>query len=411
VVKLAHNDTIADALALLAEKNILAAPVRAHQKKFHDVSPTQSASDMSLTPLTSTCQVMVYPVTTTASGDSDVASSIGVDEDDEHGHQETMIGWADVRELLRAFVVTHANKLALITGVHAWDSALDAVAADFVRRKLVSVCGDDGQLLPQSDSDSMSLLTAVTTGFLSTGGEERTLTPRSAAKANSVSMAPVNAAAVASLTDNWTASGDGDGGAGPGGAQPTTNSSTNAVVVHRVALFRGGHICGILSQSDVMAYLWRHHGELLPPSLASSPLPTLGFATGRRVVCVTPTTPAHAAFTTMFSYNVSGVGVVGPDERLVANLSASDLRRLQPDNFRLLALPVEAFLNEMQAQGRYPMTVPPTAPFLEIVRLLGGGHKGLRLHRVYICDEHGRPVGVVTATDVLRTLVRLETDG
>jgi len=65
----------------------------------------------------------------------------------------------------------------------------------------------------------------------------------------------------------------------------------------------------------------------------------------------------------------------------------------------------------MQVEGRYPMTVPPTSPFREIVRLLGGGHKGLRLHRVYICDEHGRPVGVVTATDVLRTLVRLETDG
>jgi hypothetical protein len=44
VVKLAHNDTIADALALLAEKNILAAPVRAQQKKFHDVLPAQSAS-------------------------------------------------------------------------------------------------------------------------------------------------------------------------------------------------------------------------------------------------------------------------------------------------------------------------------------------------------------------------------
>ena len=357
-------------------------------------------------------QVMVYPVTTTASGDSDVASSIGVDEDDAHGHTETMVGWADVRELLRAFVVTHANKLALVTGVHAWDSALDAVASDFVRRKLVSVCGDDGQLLPQADTDTMTLLTAVTEGFLSTGGEERTLTPRSAAQCNASSQHLSNNATVAPLGD-WTSSeghGGGGGGAGTFGAEQRSTQGGGAVV-HRVALFRGGHICGILSQSDVMAYLWRHHAELLPPRLASTSLPELGFATGRRVVCVTPTTPAHAAFTTMFSYNVSGVGVVDANERLVANLSASDLRRLQPDNFRVLSLPLDAFLDEMQAPGRHPVTVAPSATLLEVVRLLGGGGGTGRLHRVYICDAGGRPVGVITATDVLRMLVRLETEG
>ncbi len=107
-------------------------------------------------------------------------------------------------------------------------------------------------------------MTRASAGFLSTGGDERTLTPRS--------------------------------GGGGGGSSP---------VVHRLALFKDGHISAILSQSDIMSYL-AQHAELLGPELARATVDELGFASGRRVVCVTPGTPTHAAFTIMFSHSVSG---------------------------------------------------------------------------------------------------------
>ena len=283
-------------------------------------------------------------------------------------HTQPPRSWADVRWILRSFVVTHAAKLAAVPDIASWDSALDAVATDFLSRKLVNVCGDDGQLMPAAASEDMSLFSAIVDGFLSvgTGGEERTLTPRS-----------------------------GGSPRGSGGSE----------VVHRVALFRQGKVTSILSQSDCMTCLFRHP-ELLGAQLWAAKVSELGFL-GRRTVCVEPHTPAHAAFAVMFGHGVSGVGVVGHNEELIANLSASDLRTLT--NFRVLALPVLDFLDRAaEGQGTRrgpPVAVTPDTPFSSVLQMLGGG--GPRVHRVYI-THNGKPVGVITATDVLKLLVRLE---
>ncbi len=77
--------------------------------------------------------------------------------------QETMLGWADVREILREFVTTNAERLQYVSDVSKWSAALDDVARDFCSRKLVNVTGDDGQLMPQLHAE-MSLLSAVTDG-------------------------------------------------------------------------------------------------------------------------------------------------------------------------------------------------------------------------------------------------------
>ena len=309
-------------------------------------------------------------------------------------HARSPVGWADVREILKAFVMTHAEKLACVSDPAGWDAALDAVAADFVQRKLVNVTGDDGQLVHSLSSD-MSLLSAVTEGFLSTGGCERTLTPRSGGYGPS---------------------------AGSNGA-PSGPPGRRGGVVHRLALFKHGTISSILSQSDCMGYL-AQHASLLGP-LASASLASLGFVTGREVVCVAPETPTHAAFATMFASHVSAVGVTGPDGTMVANLSASDLRRLQPNNFRVLALPVSDFLASLAAGhsagsaislakaaaagavggANAPVTVSPDSPFLGVLELLGSQKP--RVHRVYLCEK-GVPVGVITATDVLRMLADKE---
>jgi CBS domain-containing protein len=341
--------------------------------------------------------------------------------------QETMIGWADVRDILREFITVNAQVLSCVSEVSKWTAKLDVVAAEFCARKLVNVTGDDGQLLPQLHA-GMTLLQAVTegasprsdcpaaallrvaharlhaAGFLSTGGaDERTLTPRS--------------------------------GGAAGGQQS---------VVHRIAFFSHGQISSILSQSDIMTYLYRH-SELLGAELARASVDSLGFASGKRVVCVTPNTPTHAAFAVMFSNHVSAVGVVAPgSEELIANLSASDMRcvrlcravpltrarhsrlrlrlqqchvisRLEPRHFSVLALPVAEFLADASGQAvagiapaqrggsflefarqsagvRAPVAITPATPFLRVLELLGGTKP--RIHRVYV-TEAGRPIGVV----------------
>jgi len=56
--------------------------------------------------------------------------------------------------------------------------------------------------------------------------------------------------------------------------------------------------------------------------------------------------PAIEAFAEMCKHKVSGVGVVsdGDGDELIAILSASDLRCIQPEHFGMLGLPVAEFL-------------------------------------------------------------------
>ena len=285
--------------------------------------------------------------------------------DDETAQTETLIGWADVQDILRDFIVPNTPRLAQLT---RWDAAIEAVAQSFCSRRLLVVTGEDGGLLPQVNAE-MSLQEAVTSGFLSVGGAgEYTLTPRSRG-------------AEAEVGDAYES----------GGAVPPTRA------VHRLALFAGGKIRSIVSQSDVMRFLY-HHSEQLG-AVARETVDALGFVSaGKQVLCVAPDTPAFAAFNLMYANSLSAVGIVDASEALVGTLSASDVRRLQPHTFSTLVLPVTDFLSAQapaaQAGLRPPLAVSPSTPFLRVLELLGGSP---RIHRVYITDVRGRPVGVVRA--------------
>jgi L-aspartate semialdehyde sulfurtransferase len=48
------------------------------------------------------------------------------------------------------------------------------------------------------------------------------------------------------------------------------------------------------------------------------------------------------------------------------------------------------------------VTTSPTAPLSELARMMTGG----RIHRIPVVDERGRPVGIVSTTDVLAAVAR-----
>jgi CBS-domain-containing membrane protein len=51
-----------------------------------------------------------------------------------------------------------------------------------------------------------------------------------------------------------------------------------------------------------------------------------------------------------------------------------------------------------------PVTARTTTPMRELARMMLDAH----IHRVVIVDEHNRPVGIVSSTDVLAAVARLE---
>ena len=108
-------------------------------------------------------------------------------------------------------------------------------------------------------------------------------------------------------------------------------------------------VTAIMSQLDIVRFLHRHSEAL--NHLRDMTLTELGLLTRREVVTAPWDSSALECFKLMTEHKVSAVGVVDREGELVANLSASDLRRLDERSFRLLALPVAEFISRRKGDA------------------------------------------------------------
>lgn len=179
-------------------------------------------------------------------------------------------------------------------------------------------------------------------------------------------------------------------------------------------MFARGRVVDILSQSDVVGYLCEKLETL--PSLRQCRVSDLEVGTSwSDMVFVTSEMPAIDVLSMMSSKGLTSLAIVAHDSvespravergRLEGNLSTSDFRGLQPHEFRQLALPVKEFLaarsklrTQMKARQRKNLvSVPEQATVQQVLEMLAKH----RIHRVYTVNEYGRAMGVITLTDVL----------
>jgi CBS domain-containing protein len=227
----------------------------------------------------------------------------------------------------------------------------------------------------------------------------------------------------------------------PGSTQPgwdatkasgatVTTVPRRAIACHRVAIYRLDYdpavrddtmcIDAVLSQSDVIRLLNKHLddlGDVTSKSLhdiglggdwddGSDPGAGAGVVPGDEVTCVLPTASALEAFSLMNAWGLSAVGVVSePRGPLVDCLSVSDLRGVKAGDFTSL----DASVSEFRKRGRMaganpidpaPVTVRPDADLGEVIsKMCDRG-----VHRVFVTDLEGRPVRMITPTDILRSI-------
>jgi len=168
--------------------------------------------------------------------------------------------------------------------------------------------------------------------------------------------------------------------------------------VHRVAVFSAdGRVRHVISQSDVVRFIVKHIDQL--GVLKDEPVESFGWASAH-VLCVLEETRASEAFRQMILHGVSSVGITrAKDGAVVGNLSASDLRGLQTKDFVRFASSAINFIS----QPPRVFTCKKYHTLEHLLRMLVDTH----VHRVYIVDEHQRPTGIVTLTDILRLVMRL----
>jgi len=178
---------------------------------------------------------------------------------------------------------------------------------------------------------------------------------------------------------------------------------------HRIGVFEEAAdgkltVVGIISQSDVLRALLEDHDSLGEVGLRS--VEAL-FGT-KPVLCVPCDMPTIAAFALMHNTDVSGVGIVAEAGHLIGNISVSDLRAIRTAAcFDRLGRPVDQFAKEAGLEHG-PLTPGAAMPQVVTVGLADnlltvmGKLVEHSLHRIYVVDGEGLPIGVVTITDILR---------
>jgi len=171
--------------------------------------------------------------------------------------------------------------------------------------------------------------------------------------------------------------------------------------IHRVPVMDdAGAIINILSQSDITQFM--ADNKRLWSSLGHKTVEQLSLGTDT-VICMSQHACAIHAFYLMSFNKVTAVAVVDSDEKLVANISASDIRGLTQEKFGMLLLPITEFFAKLTgAKFKSALSVKKTSKLSDVIHLL----MTYKVHRVWLVDDAERPIGLISITDVMKMLVR-----
>uniref|UniRef100_A0A7S1CIJ7 CBS domain-containing protein n=1 Tax=Bicosoecida sp. CB-2014 TaxID=1486930 RepID=A0A7S1CIJ7_9STRA len=205
---------------------------------------------------------------------------------------------------------------------------------------------------------------------------------------------------------------------------------------HRVFVSRGesSDLVNIITQSHVVDLLGQHAKKTREMTeVADKTLEELGMVKAPgTLIKAKVTDEAFSAFEKMKEHKVSAVPVVDEEGHIVGNISNRDIRVLVHSSsvYKQIHSPLHHFLAEVKGsvvdadeagagsdgedRGAKPsvlaesdtddrasaVTVHPTDTLRVVLRVL----HATRIHRVYVADEAGKPVSVVTLTDILRVM-------
>jgi CBS domain-containing protein len=159
----------------------------------------------------------------------------------------------------------------------------------------------------------------------------------------------------------------------------------------------------LLSQTDVVRYLLAQ--SALDATLSRS-IDALEMVCGpEKVRSIAYHAPALRCYRRMVMEDITSIAIVDESGKLVANLSASDLRGLNRSSFQKLDEQVLKYLAEGRGgEVRAPVTCTAWSTLREVMQkmLIEG------VHRVWVTNEAGEPVGQVSMSDVIRVLAPVD---
>lgn len=156
------------------------------------------------------------------------------------------------------------------------------------------------------------------------------------------------------------------------------------------------------SQSDLVRYLHQlivnnKFTNETCQTIVKQSLTELGFKSNS-VTTIPRRINVLLALQTLLRHNTEALVVVNDSGDLFANFSSSDLRGLYQEHLPHFLHTVADFLKQHSPHSLNVKTAAPTQSLQELVDIFVTS----KLHRLWIVDAHGKPVGVITLTDILR---------
>jgi CBS domain-containing protein len=178
--------------------------------------------------------------------------------------------------------------------------------------------------------------------------------------------------------------------------------------VHRLAIMDSNNrLCGILSQLDVIHYLFANKAQF-KDFLKENELLSQKFANIEKHETITIGKNAQAieAFMKMHENGVSAIGVTDDSGNVFGILSSSDIKCGIENDFKVLLDPVGTFLQNVRSQqnknSNYLVSCNQDTPLGEILNTLNKEE----IHRLIILDNNKKASGVLTLTDFFNCVFR-----
>lgn len=163
-----------------------------------------------------------------------------------------------------------------------------------------------------------------------------------------------------------------------------------------------GKTVNVITQYDVVKYLYENMNQF--GDFCNRTVGDLSLGTSP-VICAALGECAASVFNVLVTKNVRSVGIVNnttDDNDLVANLSLSDLRGLNEQNFNNLSKSVYEFLLLTHESPKPVISCTADSTFEEVLSLMVEN----KIHRVYVVDNLQQPTSVISLVDILNFAVQ-----
>eukprot|EP00037_Helgoeca_nana_P001883 m.30169 g.30169 ORF g.30169 m.30169 type:complete len:354 (+) comp12198_c0_seq2:155-1216(+) len=168
---------------------------------------------------------------------------------------------------------------------------------------------------------------------------------------------------------------------------------------HRVPVINmDGEVVNIISQSTIVKFLEEHNGRL----------GGLGAHTVAQSACGTsPVLTVKQSATVLDTLNlmavndIMGVAIVDDAGKLLANTSASDLKLFLQEPSTSIHSSILSFISKVRQHDLKAVHPAMSVTAKDTLSHVIGRLAAARVHRLFVVD-HGRPVSVISLTDILR---------